>query len=113
VNAGVSVLLIQAAVEHQKDLWFYLLECSAVSKRSINQGHQTYFEDTMQLAKLPHYIRRVTRECTEINVRENFSREGCYQLHPTWKIIHTVNQQRGHHNHTHAVNPMQKKEQLQ
>jgi hypothetical protein len=67
----------------------------------------------MELAKLPHYIRRVMREATEFNLHENFNREDCYQLRPAWKIIQTGKQQRGHHKYTLAINPMQMKGQLQ
>jgi hypothetical protein len=53
----------------------------------VNHGHWMYFEDTMTLAKLPHYTNSVIQEATEINLYYKFNRDGGYQLSPAWKII--------------------------
>jgi hypothetical protein len=93
----------ELAKEHQRDLWLYHPECSVVSGRSLNQGHQTYSE------KLP-YTRRVIWKATEINVHETFNREGGYQLNSAWKVIQMVKQQSECHRHTHDINTMWIKE---
>jgi hypothetical protein len=52
----------------------------------------------MALVKLPHYTSRDLWKATEINLHDNFNREGGYQLSPTCKKD-TIKQQRGCHKH--------------
>jgi hypothetical protein len=66
--------------EHQRNLWLYHLECSAVTKYSARHEHRVYFGDTTALAKLPPYTSRVIWKATDINLCSNFNKEGGYQL---------------------------------
>lgn len=115
MNAGMCVAetgckIGELTMEHQKDLWFYHPECSAVSKRSINQVHQTYFEDTMELAKLPRYIRRVIRESQKsVYLRTSIERVASSYTLPGRSFTQSSSRE----DTTIAVKPMQMKAQLQ
>jgi hypothetical protein len=80
IYIGEAGCMIDECIEHQRDLWPYHLECLAVTEHSVNHGYRIYFEDTTELAKLPHYTSRVIQEAIDINLHNNFNKEGGYQL---------------------------------
>lgn len=91
--------------EHQRYIRFYNLQHLAVTEHSIHQGHGIEFDNTMALAKLPHYISRVNCEAIKISIHDNFNSEEGYQLSPACKnIIPTLKEQRGRHRHTETMN---------
>jgi hypothetical protein len=47
-----------------------------MAEHSLNRRHQVSFKDNMTLAKLPHYSSKIIHEAIEINLQENFDREG-------------------------------------